>query len=51
MIVSLQIDALNPLDKKELQYTPKENVRYKTVLDFRVRYDFMNIKSQISAIE
>ena len=45
MDVTLQIDALNPLDRKEFQKTPKSGTNYSNVLDFRVRYDFVQIKS------
>lgn len=45
MDVTLQIDAMNPLDRKEFQNTPKSGINYRQVLDFRVRYDFVQIKN------
>jgi len=38
--VTLQIDVLNPLDRKDYQNVPDRNTFYRNTLDFRVRYDF-----------
>ena len=51
MSVILQIDCMDPLDRNQRQETPKIKTNYQNTLDFRVRYDFQNIKSQISSIQ
>ena len=50
MTVHLQIDVMDPLDRKFRQQTPDRYTHYRDRLDFRVRYDTQNIKSQISSI-
>lgn len=49
--VILQIDALDPLNRKELQDVPRRNIQYCNSLDLRIRYNNLNIISEISAIQ
>ena len=43
LTVILQIDVMQPLDKRKRQNPPDQDVRYARTLDFRVRYDSQNI--------